>query len=431
MDSFDFIVEIVNILLNLVIEYMFFASLWKKRFNFAITGVCFVVISILFLIVKICFKEMLASYISMFILTLLLAFLFDSKFLHKIIYTAILHSIMANIEMIVAMVITTAFSIDFNAGKEGVLYISGIILSKFVLFLTVMFIRLKKHTVLLEHYKKAYFGIFMFPFSSLIIILLQHKIFCDNPNQSVFVQYFVLFGYTILILANIVVFDFINTLYTNTLYENKLDMANELITNQAHQYQELIENNKNIMKIKHDHKNFCAGLITELKLGNVEVAINDLYKQQDIYFDDNTLTYKDTIQPIINMKRKIAGEDNISILFEHYNLDGISVPATDLAVLLGNALDNAIEACKLIDNNEAKDIKIFIALKNDNVFVKIKNPTCRDVDVKKLDSTKQTNISEHGFGLLSIKQIAKKYSGDVMFSSKNREFIITIMLKNP
>ncbi len=429
MAGFDLIVEIFNIVLNLVIEYMFFASLWKNKFNHIINAISFAIISFLFLFVKVSFNGMLASYISMFILTLLIAMLFESNFSHKLIYTAILHSIMAIIEMIVAMIITTLFSVDFVAGKEGVLYISGIILSKFILFITVVFIRLKKQSVLLEHYKKNYFGVFSFPISSLIIILLQHKIFCDNPEQSVFVQYFVLFSYTILLLSNIIVFDFIDTLYTNTVNKNKLNTANELISSQSHQYQTLLENNREIMKIQHDHKNFCSGIISELMAGNIENAINALYKEHDICFN-NTLTFSNAIQVIVNIKSQLASKDNIKIVLDHHNLNSIVISATDLAILIGNALDNAIEACRCVDKNDVKIIEVFVALKNNKVFIKVKNPTHKTVDVKKLETTKSTKKTEHGFGIISINQIAKKYDGDVVLNSDSNTFTLTIVLNN-
>lgn len=429
MNLFDVIVEIVNIVLNLIIEFMFFSSLWNKKYNKLITIATFTVISFLFLMVKLFFNAMLASYISMFALTLMLTFLFESKFLHKLIYTAILHSIMAIIEMMVAMVITTVFSLDFLAGKEGVLYISGIILSKFVLFLTVILIRLKKQSVLLENYKKSYFGVFLFPLASLIIILLQHKIFSDNPHQSITIQYFVLLGYTILILSNILVFDFIDTIYTKTVAESKLSIANELINSQAKQYQTLLENNEKIIKLRHDHKNFCVGIMSELKAGNVENAIAILDKEYNLSKNESLL-YGNVVTSIINIKQQAASENNISLLCDYVDASKINIKPTDLAILLGNALDNAIDACKLIPETEKKYIETDISVKNDTVYIMIKNPTCGKVDVNNLTSTKAADPSRHGFGIASMKQIAEKYCGEVLFSLEDDIFNTVIMLKN-
>ena len=225
-----------------------------------------------------------------------------------------------------------------------------------------------------------------------------------------------------------VINNYIDSLYKNTINEGRIMAANEMIANQTTQYQALINHNKEIMKIQHDNKNFYIGLISELKDGKTDDVIAQLTEKYHIY-NTELQNNGNIVFTLVNSKKQYIAEKNIKISAEYYGLQNISILPTDLAILLGNALDNAIESCELCQDEEQKTIDLLITLKNENIVIIIKNPTVTDIDVAEL-STNKKDLRFHGYGIISMKQIASKYNGDVFLSCENRIFTTSIILNN-
>ena len=101
--------------------------------------------------------------------------------------------------------------------------------------------------------------------------------------------------------------------------------------------------------------------------------------------------------------------------------------STDLSVLIGNALDNAIECAKKVEGKKIIDLSI--SINGGQLIFAITNPIDKKIDVNKLKTTKNDSIN-HGYGIFSMKRIAEKYNGDVVFFSTEDTFKTIIYLKN-
>ena len=97
----------------------------------------------------------------------------------------------------------------------------------------------------------------------------------------------------------------------------------------------------------------------------------------------------------------------------------------DLCVLIGNLLDNAIEATI---KAEIKEISFNLTQKNNYIVLRMKNTT-KNSDVKIGKSTKSDG-EHHGIGLNSINDIVDKYDGNMEFELKDGYFDIYLILKN-
>lgn len=422
----NFLTELINASLNIYLSYLFFHSFWKNKSNpFVFAG--FFIISDAMLTYSMLFlKGSLLSFVVLFVSTLLISIPFKSKWIHKIILSGILIALMCIIEMIVALVISSIFSIDFDVGKQGVLYVSGMLISKLVLLFAILIIRFQKHKPLAQKFSKNYWGLLIFPFASSAVILIQHGILIYNPDQPKSTFYFVLFGYTLLLLANLFIFDFVDSIYKNVTLSSKIDTANEIIKSQASRYQDLIDHNSKILKLQHDNKNFYIGILSELKDGHINDAIKHLSEHQEIY-DENLPTHNNVIYLLVDIKHKEAQKKNVNIDFESHDLQDLRIPPIELAILLGNALDNAIEATEKCSNS--RTISLFISINGNIAVISIKNPLSTEVDVTNLTSTKNDK-EHHGFGIISMKQIAAKFGGEVIFTEENKQFVTSIILNN-
>jgi signal transduction histidine kinase len=101
---------------------------------------------------------------------------------------------------------------------------------------------------------------------------------------------------------------------------------------------------------------------------------------------------------------------------------------TDLCVIIGNCLENAIEACRKVSGE--KFIKIHSKLSGKLLAITIDNSF--DGILKKADDVLLSTKHEgEGIGTSSVKAIAKKYHGSAQFEVKDNVFQASVMLRIP
>lgn len=100
----------------------------------------------------------------------------------------------------------------------------------------------------------------------------------------------------------------------------------------------------------------------------------------------------------------------------------------DIYALLGNILDNAMEASEKRKKHEERVVSISTISKEG--FIRIHEENFFDGDLiyeNNVFKTTKQNKLYHGFGVKSIKLIAQKYHGDVSISAKDGKFILDIL----
>lgn len=99
----------------------------------------------------------------------------------------------------------------------------------------------------------------------------------------------------------------------------------------------------------------------------------------------------------------------------------------DLVSLLGNVLDNAMEACEHVQRR--KEIYLEVKKARSYLLLTVKNTISKPVlnNNPELKSTKEDKIN-HGFGIKNVKKIVEKYNGFVTYDEKDDKFICKTML---
>lgn len=135
----------------------------------------------------------------------------------------------------------------------------------------------------------------------------------------------------------------------------------------------------------------------------------------------------DFVNAILNSKLSLAKTKGIEVLCgTANNLDGVQ--DEDLCTLLGNMLDNAIEACILCEKNK-RLIEVNISSYSTQIVITVSNTVEGDVLKENRDLvTTKKDANNHGFGVESIRQIAKKYDGYVRFYQENSGFYCKVLL---
>ena len=109
----------------------------------------------------------------------------------------------------------------------------------------------------------------------------------------------------------------------------------------------------------------------------------------------------------------------------------ISIEPIDISIIIGNLLDNALEACEVLETGE-KSIELEVYTSNNNLIIRVKNTKSELVNsnISDTDSgyTSKQDTANHGFGLYNIKQAVSKYGGIVKFEDMGSSFYSNIAI---
>jgi sensor histidine kinase regulating citrate/malate metabolism len=106
----------------------------------------------------------------------------------------------------------------------------------------------------------------------------------------------------------------------------------------------------------------------------------------------------------------------------------LTVSDLDLCVLIGNLIDNAVEACEKLEAGESgRFIRLYIGVLKKQLYITITNGTGEIV--RKLDEEYITaKRGNHGHGLKRINKIVEKYGGFINRKNEPGVFVTEILL---
>ncbi|QOX63367.1 GHKL domain-containing protein [Anoxybacterium hadale] len=182
--------------------------------------------------------------------------------------------------------------------------------------------------------------------------------------------------------------------------------------------------------IRHDLKNHMFSIQTLTEEGKngavldyIENIMEDLGAKQNLATSGNTV-----IDSIINFKFQDAEQRGIRTTLElRIPDDSIGIPSFDLTIILGNLLDNAIEAAARVGENRYLNVKI--RLDKGRLLIQVENPYKGEIKGSngKLLTTKADN-ENHGIGLDSIKKTIQKYDGTMDIHYADNIFCVSLLL---
>lgn len=215
----------------------------------------------------------------------------------------------------------------------------------------------------------------------------------------------------------------------NTHLKNLTKNYEQQIEAQALHYSELSRSNLEMRKFRHDLKNIKIGVGKFINEGRYNEALTmlelaDTPSSPLLAFD----TGNGIVDALLADKQKKADSSNIKIDFSGA-VPTDSITATDLCVIFGNTIDNAMEACGKLDDSTDKRIKVECKCNSGFMFVNMSNPVDKPVAIKsnKIKTTK-ADKSLHGFGLYSLDKVVKKHNGEMKLSCDDNVFNLDLSL---
>lgn len=130
---------------------------------------------------------------------------------------------------------------------------------------------------------------------------------------------------------------------------------------------------------------------------------------------------------ILNSKLSSAEKLQIRLNVKANIPEGVPLSDVELCAVMGNLLDNAVEACAAVPEEE-RFLRIYIGRLKGQFYLSVQNSAgkIRKVGGKYLSTKK--DAENHGYGIFRIDRIAKKYNGYVNRQSEQGVFATELLI---
>lgn len=233
-----------------------------------------------------------------------------------------------------------------------------------------------------------------------------------------------------LIIFGILIFLFLSLTmrYQKKMNDAQCEILNIRYETMQKQYEELNCAYNKYRCIIHDEKHLLSFLEECLENDKIEEALMFIKNFQNNNFNSDNLVWTGIpiVDFMLNIKYRKIEKYNIAFKV-NADFENIPLEDSDVIMILGNLLDNAIEASM---KSKKKEIKLYIANKNDMFILKVIN-TYEIEPVTKgerfISNKKEKN--KHGWGIESVKEIVNKYEGMVDFKFHKNIFEANLMIE--
>lgn len=223
----------------------------------------------------------------------------------------------------------------------------------------------------------------------------------------------VLFGYYILR----------RTLYN--MIDRRIErFQSELIEKQVREIQNMY---RQVRGWRHDYRNHINNMKIQLSEGNYDKLSDYLNELADDLDTVDTVIKTGNVMAdaILNSKLNVAEKMNIKLNVKANVPENLPMSDVELCSMLGNILDNAVEACGTLPEEE-RFMRVYIGKLKGQLYLSVQNSAGK---VRKSKNTYlSTKEGEHGYGLFRIDRIAKKYGGYVNRQNEEGVFATEIMI---
>ena len=154
----------------------------------------------------------------------------------------------------------------------------------------------------------------------------------------------------------------------------------------------------------------------------------DEYIGQSEVTDEISKSGNLAVDALINYKNMTAREKGVTMHLESQIPVEMPYESTDLSIILGNLLDNAIEATEKLEVE--KDIFVNLLYQKEKLLIKIRNPYAGDLKKDRAGNyiSEKKDCENHGIGLKSVRKVVEKYEGVMEIHTEDQTFEVYVIL---
>lgn len=353
---------------------------------------------------------------------------YEGGFWNKCIFTFVFNAIWMMIETLIGYVLLPYCNqLTYPQAFE----IEGSLISKLLFFcLIILLKKVLTNDEIKELSVKYSIMLVLIPTGSIYVMneifLFSYQLSSNRVNFYSAMAAIILLGMNVLIFyIYMKLADDLRLRRMNTIYEQQLELC------ERHQEERELSVLQ-LRDVKHNMKNNFISILAYAENGECEKIIrfvNEIMEEGGISIATITNSGNIVIDSLIGywyvtaQKRKIDFSVNINIPMN------MSFKGADICLILGNLLENAVEAAEKVEGK--KYIQVHMKYDKGNLIISVKNNYKGQLIKMKDDRLKSTkeNARNHGVGLSSVYRAATKYHGMITIDdSVPEQFLIRIVL---
>jgi len=258
--------------------------------------------------------------------------------------------------------------------------------------------------------------------ASWLLLEFLHPIYQSNLIMALAVMFFVMWSFIILLFA------IINT-HERMKQKYEADFSRDIIATGRGHYQRMNEQFDALRVMRHDYKFHLRSALDMLVSGDLEKSktyLSGLHEQ----FENKELPNfcgNVVINSLVSDYARKCNELNIEINVSIHIPQDFNVPNYEMCIVLGNLLENAVEACLKLENN--RQIKLVLKPKGEQLMLMVRNTFDGEVLLyeDKIVSTKKDNSG--GIGLESVKAVVDSFGEMFRINYDNEFFSVFVLWK--
>lgn len=397
----------------------------KKRKCFAVLGA----FAMIFIVSTLLYSTPLAVFFNFFIVTLILSFiLYKGKMFHRMFTCILLLALLVVAEFISVYILV--LSLDFDPTiiqTNPALKFAGVVVKNLLSLAAIKIICNFRKSYVREA-GRLYISLLLVVPAISIFIAIEIFELARAYNSNL---YSIMFAFMGLMYINAIVFALFESIMRNFDKEYKYHMIENQLEMQMNHYNKLAESREILSEVVHDfknHLNCMYNLYKYNKKAELGKYIENLINVSD------TEKVIDTGNPVIDalLHDKSNAAEKEGIGFKHMlNLPSdINIAYNDICAVLGNSLDNAIEACRRIEDQSLnREIELSMNYRNSYLVIVVTNTIDKppQKEGKFFRSSKDTP-GLHGLGMQSIERTVRKYNGNMVVKHDSSRFTLEIVM---
>ena len=208
-------------------------------------------------------------------------------------------------------------------------------------------------------------------------------------------------------------------------HHEQLEQASRLAGLREVYYQGLRQQERQVRQLRHDLRNHLTVVQGLLEKGDAQRAIGYLEQiaASPALRGVRRFCENEAANVVLAAKAGVMERAGIAADFAVSLPKELPVADTDLAALLGNALDNAIEG---VEGAAEKRIALRCRVDKGLFMLRVENPVGAAIHPDL--ATTKADKSAHGFGIPGMREIAERYHGTLEAEGKDGRFILLVCL---
>lgn len=154
-----------------------------------------------------------------------------------------------------------------------------------------------------------------------------------------------------------------------------------------------------------------------LNLNDDLIAVDSVIKTGNVMVD-----------AILNSKLSLIQSHQINVHAKAVVPSELRISEIDLCTVIGNLLDNAMEACLKQEQDSERFIRVYIGILKKQLYISVQNSSGQEIQKRGKTYFSTKNSDSHGFGLKRIDHIVEKYDGYINRQHEEGVFATEVLL---